>query len=121
VPPFQVSPTTNDPVASELQRLGVGLGPLSPALMAGRQQVPLTREDRQAVQSLRGEARYEIVRRIVESPGYQQLDDEQRRRVIETGNAEAGTVAADEARRQYQRDGHVRSELLRRMGANGGR
>jgi hypothetical protein len=78
--PFNVSSVKDDPVARELDRLGVKLTPPSPrtAVTGG-----LTREEETEVQQRRGQAVREALERVISNPRYERLSDEQRVQALE--------------------------------------
>jgi hypothetical protein len=79
--PFNISAATSQPVAKELERLGVdvSLPNARIELQSGRL---LTREEEQQVRQARGRAVAENLGRLLASPGYQRADDDAKRRAV---------------------------------------
>lgn len=81
--PFAVSPVISDPVADELTRLDIVLNLPSPNVTFRGQDLTTTSESETFVRRARGRAVREAVERVVLSPRYATLSDEQRRRLLE--------------------------------------
>jgi hypothetical protein len=88
--PFNVSPTVDDPVLRELGRLGIRMG-MPGGNVSG---IELSNEQERALQRSKGQATHTLLQRVVASPAYQQLPDEQKAAVLE--------AAIDRARNQVQ-------------------
>jgi hypothetical protein len=80
--PFPVSTSKNDPVTTELARLGVSTSE-APATMKRRGRVtPLTDSQRQLLSEQEGQQLHEILTRIIDRKGWQSLSDENKRKSI---------------------------------------
>lgn len=79
--PFNISPASGDPVAVELQRLGVDFNPPSARieLQSGRQ---VSRDEEQQVKQARGRAVRQQLGMLLANPSYMRLDDDRKRRAV---------------------------------------
>jgi hypothetical protein len=78
--PFNVSSVKDDPVARELDRLGVKLAPPSGRTAVAGQ---VTRQEEIEVEQRRGQAVRQALERVMANPRYQRLSDEQRTQALE--------------------------------------
>jgi len=106
--PFNISPEVDDPVATELSRLGVNI-----SVPSGRLTVPVQLQDRTGLEEFpmsdaqttgfrqsQGRAVRQILERVMQSPGYRQLSDVDRERVIRSVRTRAVGAVRDQARRE---------------------
>jgi hypothetical protein len=122
VDPFNVSTETHDPVAAELDRLGVTLSVPSP-----RVAVPggVSREQETDVRQRRGRAVRVAIERLMASPRYERMSDEQRAELLENLIARARQRESRTIRRDAVRESvaaretfeHARYGRVRIVGA----
>lgn len=92
--PLNVSPESHDPVLAELGRLDVRVGFPSDRI----QGVELTREQRQDLQRMKGQASYRVLDRLLTTEAYRRLNDDQKRKAIKKAVTVARRAASKQAR-----------------------
>jgi hypothetical protein len=108
IDPFNISPEVDDPVATELSRLGINI-----SVPSGRLTMPVQLQDRTGLEEFplsdaqttgfrqsQGRAVRQILERVMQSPGYNRLSDVDRERVIRSVRTRAVGAVRDQARRQ---------------------
>jgi hypothetical protein len=98
--PMNVSSERDDPVARELDRLGVT--PVTPRAVLTRrgEQLEMTSQQETALQQMKGRAMRFALERLIASAGYQQLDDSQRTARLERAIRAANQRTSQSAPRQ---------------------
>jgi hypothetical protein len=98
---MDISPTEHDPVADELQRLGVDIGMpsarLSRSETKGWTQRPLTRDEAFAIRQVRGQSTRAILGVLMGAPGYESMPDLLKvqliHRMVRDGSADVNEIA----------------------------
>jgi hypothetical protein len=80
--PFPISTAKNDPVLSELSRLGISTSPAPASVKRRGTETPLTNAQRQKLSEQEGQELYKVLSRIVPGRGWQSLSDDARRKRI---------------------------------------
>jgi len=109
--PFNISTEFDDPVATELSRLGVNISVPSGRLTVpvqlqdrtGLEEFPLSDAQMTAFRQSQGRAVRQILERVMQSPGYRRLSDVDRERVIRSVRTRAVGAVRDQARRELLR------------------
>jgi hypothetical protein len=80
--PFPISTAKNDPVLSELARLGVSTSQAPPSIKRRGKETILTDSQRQKLTEQEGQQLYRRLRRIVLGKGWQSMSDQAKRAKI---------------------------------------
>jgi hypothetical protein len=106
--PFNISTEVDDPIATELSRLGVNI-----SVPSGRLTMPVQLQDRTGLEEFslsdaqstgfrqtQGRAVRQALERVMQSPRYRELSDVERERVIRSVRTQVVGAVRDQARRQ---------------------